>query len=171
MPRNNSNGSRFKAVCACCGDTIRLSYENKKGLHPLLDFFCSKSCLETTIQTVSFPAIDHVDVCLPLVPTENRTERWNGYLFASKYEVFVAQWLTSIGEVWWYEKFGFHVGDSRTWTPDFFLPERNIVLEVKGQWGCGQISKMNSFIKQYPEVGVVLVPWFLHDEFYIVCEE
>lgn len=166
MPRKNTS-AKHKAVCSVCGGVSRLSHDDKRGLHPFLDFFCSRDCVRMAIQFGNYPKISYSRICVPpKVPVNDRTEFWHNIWFASRYDMFMAQWLTKLGERWWYEKYGFSIGKYRTYTPDFILPDRHLIIEMKGRWGSGQTQKMTQFLKQYPEVTIILVPWMLHKEFY-----
>jgi len=56
---------------------------------------------------------------------------YKGYKFRSRLEARWAIWLDNINEKWEYEAEGFQIGKMR-YLPDFFLPDRNIFVEVKG---------------------------------------
>lgn len=60
----------------------------------------------------------------------NREELF-GCVFRSSWEVKVAKFLTRIGVQWEYEKHVFKMPDGRRYTPDFYLPELDLFLEVK----------------------------------------
>jgi len=56
---------------------------------------------------------------------------YKGYKFRARLEARWAIWLDNINEKWEYEAEGFQIGKMR-YLPDFFLPDRNIFVEVKG---------------------------------------
>ena len=55
----------------------------------------------------------------------------------SKIEGLYADKLTESKQDWWYEKYHFHYLDNngikRTYTPDFYLPDKNKHIEIKGK--------------------------------------
>lgn len=52
--------------------------------------------------------------------------------FRSKLESEWAKWLDQYGIKWSYETQGFDLGDGTWYLPDFYLPEINTIIEVKG---------------------------------------
>lgn len=86
--------------------------------------------------------------------------------FRSDYEGFFTSFLDSKKMSWEYERYGFYVGSSKTYTPDFFLPKFGVFLETKGRWGLGQKKKMQMFRSQYPEIPLLVISWAIHEDFY-----
>lgn len=66
--------------------------------------------------------------------TINAIETYHqGHLFRSRLEARWATVLTDLGIRWQYEPQGFHVGaDRRPYLPDFYLPDLDFWIEVKG---------------------------------------
>lgn len=168
MRKNPYYHRKVHAVCSYCGEDFVLTLEERRGLHIFMDYFCSRDCLLSAIKAANFPSFGDVKLYLPVLPGQERLEYCPELeiAFASKYELYVALWLFEQGEQFWYERFSFAIGERHFYTPDFFLPKRNLLLEVKGQWGPGQASKMTEFRKQYPELPIYLISWTLHKEFY-----
>lgn len=50
----------------------------------------------------------------------------------SSWEVRVADYLTSIDKQWLYEPFTFKLTDTISYRPDFYIPEDDVYIEVKG---------------------------------------
>jgi hypothetical protein len=48
-------------------------------------------------------------------------------------------------------------GISKTYTPDFYLKDYNIYLEIKGYWWGNDERKMDIIIKKYPEKKIIIV--------------
>lgn len=85
-----------------------------------------------------------------LTPTGSYKNKWSLYegvesiRMRSKSEVLFAQYLDSIKMAWWYEPERFDLGWS-TYTPDFYLPELDHWIEVKGQWTEVSLRKFADF--------------------------
>jgi hypothetical protein len=48
-------------------------------------------------------------------------------------------------------------GKTKSYAPDFFLPEENIYLEVKGYWWGDDRRKMDAVIKQHPDKNIQII--------------
>jgi len=68
--------------------------------------------------------------------------------FRSSYELAYAKYLDSIHELWMYEMETFDLGNT-TYTPDFFLPRRELFIEIKGYMSEKSQQKINKFNEQY----------------------
>ena len=53
-------------------------------------------------------------------------------------------------------------GKIRNYTPDFYLPEYNYFIEIKGFWWGDDKAKMNAVIEQNPEIKILIIE---HKEF------
>ena len=51
----------------------------------------------------------------------------------SSYEIAYAKYLDNMNIEWQYESTTFNLGDT-TYTPDFYLPDRDKYIEIKGWW-------------------------------------
>jgi hypothetical protein len=72
-------------------------------------------------------------------------------------EVQYAKMLDRAGIQWLYECCTFVV-DKRTWTPDFYLPEKKLFVEVKG-WLLGWVKrKIEKVIKHFHSTKFLLMP-------------
>jgi len=131
------------------------------------DFVCSKSCLLRWLDR-------HLDKNFRVNPGKLAIERavtlWDDRkdqpLFRSMYERVFADFLTSQAILWDYERFGFFVGNTKTYMPDFFLSQHGVFCETKGKWGLGQKKKLAMFRSQYPEAPLLVVPWVVHGDFF-----
>jgi hypothetical protein len=57
------------------------------------------------------------------------------------------------------------------WTPDFYLPDHNIIIEVKGPWKIGDRKKVD-LCRQVCAAPILVIPWNLHNQFIEMrCEE
>lgn len=78
----------------------------------------------------------------------------------SSWEVLYAVYLDCKGVDWKYEKTSFrlHIRTRTfTYTPDFYLPDTDEYIEVKGYFSPDAKSKMKLFKRQHPEVKVSMV--------------
>lgn len=48
-------------------------------------------------------------------------------------------------------------GKERSYAPDFFLPEYNVYLELKGYWWGNDREKMNAVIKQHSDKNIIII--------------
>lgn len=69
--------------------------------------------------------------------------------FRSSYELAYAKYLDEHKILWMYEIETFDLGDS-TYTPDFFLPQFEKFIEIKGWMNNKSQEKINKFLEQYP---------------------
>lgn len=59
--------------------------------------------------------------------------QYKGYRFRSRLEARWAVFFDALGVRWEYEKEGFELGDGIRYLPDFWLPDMDLWIEVKGQ--------------------------------------
>lgn len=69
--------------------------------------------------------------------------------FRSSYELAYAKYLDSKNILWMYEIETFDLGDT-TYTPDFFLPQFEKFIEIKGYMRSEAKKKIDKFLEQYP---------------------
>ena len=67
----------------------------------------------------------------------------------SSYEVLYANYLMENGIQFEYEAKTFRLTDNTIYTPDFYLPDSDLYIELKGQWHGRQQEKVELFKKQY----------------------
>lgn len=48
-------------------------------------------------------------------------------------------------------------GKIRSYTPDFFLPDLNLYLEIKGRWWGNDKEKMDLIFSTYPDINILLI--------------
>jgi len=78
-----------------------------------------------------------------------RGANYNNIWMRSSYEIKFAQWLDDHFVPWQYESKTFDLGDM-TYTPDFYLPEINLHIEIKGYWRDDAKKKFDLFLQKYP---------------------
>lgn len=74
----------------------------------------------------------------------------------SSYEFAYAKYLDSKNIKWYYEFQTFDVG-STTYTPDFFIPEKNLWIEIKGWMRPNHLEKIKKFKEKYPEKKFIIL--------------
>lgn len=84
-----------------------------------------------------------------------------GSFFRSAWEANVARWLTFHGRKWLYEPktFWFETvrRGARSYTPDFFLPDENRYIEVKGWMDAKSRTKLKRMAKYFPDVQIEVI--------------
>ena len=80
---------------------------------------------------------------------------YNNISMRSTWEVNFAMWLDLSNIKWKYEPKTFDLGDC-TYTPDFYLPEFNSYIEIKGYFTDYARNKINKFKKLYNNINFKL---------------
>lgn len=90
--------------------------------------------------------------------------RYKGYRFRSRLEARWAVFFETLGIPWEYEKEGFDLGEAGYYLPDFWLPEQEYFIEVKGghptdeeECACQTLAKTSGYhvfilVGQIPKV-------------------
>jgi hypothetical protein len=74
----------------------------------------------------------------------------------STWEVAYAKYLDKQGIKWLYEHKTFDLGKC-TYTPDFYLPESDTYVEIKGWWRDDAKKKFKMFQKKYCSMNIILL--------------
>jgi hypothetical protein len=82
--------------------------------------------------------------------------KYKGIKMRSSWEVAYAKYLDKQGIKWEYEPKAFDLGET-TYTPDFYLPESDTYVEIKGRWFKDSKKKFNLFRKKYYSVNIILL--------------
>jgi len=80
--------------------------------------------------------------------TTSKRGNYNGIYMRSSWEIAYAGYLDKNNIKWLYESKTFDLGNT-TYTPDFYLPETNEYIEIKGYWYNKALEKFKNFKKQY----------------------
>lgn len=91
---------------------------------------------------------------------------WYGDIrMRSSYELRTAAAFDAIGIQWVYEPKRFWFVKS-TYTPDFYLPDEDIYVEVKGWYGPDSATKCRLFLEHYPNetLAIIMKPQMLELE-------
>lgn len=153
-------------VCSFCGKAYTISRRHERHLHQRLTYFCSAACLGNQIittpeaKTATGYSIFKQDSSALVNDPYAVWDSFHDRFFRSKYEQMFANFLDYLEVEWEYESHFFLVGRT-IYVPDFYLPKKDIFVEVKGFWLSSSRSKMTSFVNSYPNISVLLVPWTL----------
>lgn len=157
-------------ACRVCGEVRELTREQLKLLHKDLPFICSTRCLLKYILKIeSYWNIARTPEWFAKVSRPERRVVTEGgsycphqkILFRSKYDREVSYWLMAKGIKFLYEPFQIKIGTT-VYVPDFLLPEKGVLVEVKGVWMGRSKKKLTNFLQEYPNSPLVLIPWVLH---------
>jgi len=74
--------------------------------------------------------------------------KYKGIWMRSSWEIKYAKYLDKNNIKWLYESKTFDLGNT-TYTPDFYLPEFNLYIEVKGWWRDDAKKKFEEFKQRY----------------------
>lgn len=78
---------------------------------------------------------------------------YKGIWMRSSYEILFAQFLDLSGIKYQYEPERFYFKDC-TYCPDFYLPEFNLYIEIKGWWRPNTKKRFDLFEKNYPNKNI-----------------
>ena len=83
----------------------------------------------------------------------NKNNYYNGIYMRSNWEILFAQFLNLSNIKYLYESKAFDLGNT-TYTPDFYLPEFDCYIEIKGFWRSYSLKKYKLFKKQYKSIKI-----------------
>lgn len=132
---NYKHGKCLKKICLDCGKQLK----NKYALR-------CKSCAQTGKLSHRYGKVSYHGIGV----------WYKNIWMRSSYEIKYAQWLDSKNIKWEYEPKAFKLGDA-TYTPDFYLPETEEWVEVKGWWRKDALEKFMLWKLFYPQLKTLLV--------------
>ncbi len=91
-----------------------------------------------------------------IVRNNSKREFYKDTYFRSGWEIKYAKWLDSKNIKWKYEQETFRLKDT-TYTPDFYLPEQNIYVEIKGFMHAEAYFKIKEFLLNNSNIRYVLM--------------
>ena len=97
------------------------------------------------------------------LPAHSKGDYYKDIWMRSIWEIAYAEYLDKNNIEWLYENKRFNLGNT-TYTPDFYLPEFDTYIEIKGYWRKNAKVKFKNFKKQYPKTRIkVLMKPELHE--------
>jgi hypothetical protein len=143
-----------------CGAGYYLSSKNHKSLVEDSQGFCSVDCFLRFVE--SLPRVSPLQEECVLNPFVSAPfEVWDavtGRFYRSWYEVHVARCLANGHIEFEYESKCIFIGNGH-YSPDFYLTQYGLYIEVKGYWGLSAKTKFRTAIKM--GYNLVLLPWHL----------
>lgn len=144
-----------------------LTMKEMKYLYNRDNFLCSAACLRKSLHDYEQQDLPNTGIRF-FSKTEidnQRTERsvWSrdlGEFFRSEWELIVAGFLNFIDMPYIYEGVVMKIG-KKHYIPDFFLPDKNLFIEVKGLWLAGSKAKLRKIGKERPDINIMVIPWIL----------
>jgi hypothetical protein len=88
--------------------------------------------------------------------THGKGEYYNNVWMRSSYEIAFAKWLDKNKIKWCYESKTFDLGNC-TYTPDFYLPETDTYVEIKGYWREDAEKKFRLFKEKYSNTKIEII--------------
>lgn len=88
---------------------------------------------------------------------------YKGYKIQGKWELAIVQKLDELNIKWHKPRVNSEVwkytidGKQKSYTPDLYLEQFDLFLEIKGYWWGNDKEKMNTVISQYPNKKIVIV--------------
>jgi hypothetical protein len=125
------------------------------------DLFCGPDCFLKFIKEFQGQEI----LLNPRGPFVTRVfEVWDydtNQFYRSMFEVYVARFFKDNGFQFYYEPHTFRLG-SHLYTPDFYLSDQKLYVEVKGRWNSGAKQKIREAAKG---INLAVLPAYLQPEF------
>ena len=146
-----------------CKKGFKLNAKDAKRILPKQELFCSVECFHQYLVDLR-PQTKEMPYILSSGMVSDDGDCWDRITktkYRSMYEVYCARFLLYNDIPFYYERYTIPV-DKKCYTPDFFLPELNLFIEVKGPWAQGSKQK---FLKAQEKVDLVLLPSYLQREF------
>lgn len=90
------------------------------------------------------------------LPSHGKRIKYKKYCFRSSWEAKYAKWLDKNKISWLYEPKTFDLKIC-SYTPDFYLPQTNEYIEIKGWWRDNAKLKFNLFKKMYRSIKISIL--------------
>ncbi len=177
IPWNIGTSVWIECKCVVCREDFMIrEYQLKRGRGK----YCSRSCQTKTTIAGWNEGQTETKLCLQcnkpfeIRPCEEyrkfcsrrcvglakpKTPNWGKYRgisMRSGYEIGYAKYLDKNKIAWEYEPKTFDLGYS-SYTPDFYLPEKQVYVEIKGWMRKEALLKIKEFIKQNPDIKYLLL--------------
>ena len=148
-----------------CGRGFSLRRSEHKSLIQSVEQFCSVDCFNSYLRYFPVKRYDLPEVCKSPFVSEVREcfDPVTQESYRSWFECHVARFLVTQGFNYRYETQCVYLNSGGHYTPDFWLPEQGVFLEVKGKWAMSAKTKFQTALLQ--GYNMVLVPWHLAAEF------
>jgi predicted nuclease of restriction endonuclease-like RecB superfamily len=139
-----------------CGQGLNLGQKEIQKILIDEELFCSSNCLLKYIKEHR-PKYNNLDYApsngYVSIPTEFYYIVTNRY-YRSAYEAAVARLFTSHSIDFEFEPHAFVLG-TKSYTPDFYLPDYSLYIECKGPWAIGSKKK---YLAVREHLNIILLP-------------
>lgn len=82
--------------------------------------------------------------------------KYKGNCMRSTWEILYAKYLDKNNIKWLYESKRFYFKDC-TYCPDFYLPDQDLYIEIKGYWRENTKKRFDLFKKNYSKIKIKLL--------------
>ena len=82
---------------------------------------------------------------------------YKGFTMRSSWEYEYAKYLDNLGIKWEYEQKRFKLSSGKLYIPDFYLPDQDKYVEIKGHWFPKAIEKFKIFKEEYPHINLEVI--------------
>lgn len=150
----------------CMSCAVKKRYKNNPEINPNYKdgrcskiYYCKERNCNNKIHYVTWKyGLGNCKSCAMRKTKINRLGSWKRFQYKniwmrSSYEVAYAKWLDKNQIKWFYESKAFDLGKT-SYRPDFYLPEKNKYIEIKGWWRKEAIKKYKLFKKLYPKIKI-----------------
>jgi hypothetical protein len=172
-----NEGTAILVECKCltCGNIFKIrKHQVNRGRGKYCSSICSKKkvawnkgiletkqCLQCNKPFTVRPCEKEQKFCSQRCvglanPTKPHWGKYKGINMRSGYEIGYAKYLDRNKTKWEYEPKTFDLGHT-SYTPDFYLPEKQIYVEIKGWMRNEALIKIKEFIKQNPDIKYLLL--------------
>lgn len=150
--RNRPSKGKNYPHCIECG----------KKLGDYLSIKC-KSCVrkgkklsQKTKQKIKESKLGRKNPMFGIPSPQGKQKIYKNIKLRNSWEVKYAQYLDKNNIEWEYEYKTFDLGES-TYTPDFYLPERDAYIEIKGFWRTKDKKKFKLFKTIYTSIQIIVL--------------
>jgi len=170
LPRRPQLRLRSPIRCAKCGKEFDIPYPSVKRI------YCSSRCARDSVDRVSLSKKlrENGVYSYGYSRTKHGWREIGGKrcFFRSRMEANYARYLSFSGERWEYEPKTFWFDGIKrgvvSYTPDFFLPDKNVFLETKGWMDARSKTKLKRMAKYHPDVILRLIDW---KSYRVICRQ
>lgn len=145
-----------------CGQEINLKQKEVQKILLDEELFCSPSCLKKyLLAQEKCTKLDYPQKDAYVYKPSEVYDRVTKQYYRSFYEVYFARFCLENNFEVFYEPFSYDI-EGKSYTPDFFLPQIGLHIEIKGQWLNNSRSK---YLAAREQINIILLPAYLQKEF------
>ena len=147
-----SKTTKHKLCKSCVNKNNKHTYKDGRTLKKYYCIDCGKQLSNT-----AYLGYKRCSICSMLnLPKIIKKIKYHGIWMRSSWEVAYAEYLDRQKIKWQYESKTFDLGDT-TYTPDFYLPETDEYIEIKGFFRKDAKRKFKLFKKKYYHIKIFLL--------------